>query len=519
MPKTPRRPNRRASAGTAGVSPAGKESGRDGRAPFDPISAALGKAADEAREARRGPARAREVSFESFFRDHPPAQPYVWGRHTHAICAEIQKAVDAIEQGGTYYAIISLPPRHGKSDQASRRAGPWFLLRNPDCEVILATYAAEISEGFSREARKCFTEAAPTYGVKLSTELNQVGAWAIDGHKGAFYAVGIGGAITGRGASLLIIDDYCRGRADAESEIIRDRVWESFQNDLMTRRAPAHAVIIVATRWHEDDLAGRIFKEMETNPDYPVFRHINFQAGDDDVGWLFPERFSPEWYRSMRAVVGTYGWNSLYQGDPKPRGGGMLRADLVTVVPEDEWPFDLKTGVPRVPDQATVKWSRGWDLASTAKQRIKDDPDYTVGTLAGFDGRTLWVRDVTRGQWAAPKRDERIEECARRDGPRPPVRIETVAGYKDTAENMKERLRGVAKVRVRVPNVDKVTGASIFEAVFEAGCVRILQAPWNKDWIDEFNAFPRVKHDDQVDSLVAACGDDMQPRRKVSISR
>lgn len=519
MPKTPRRPSRRVSDGTAGVPPAQTESGRNGRAPLDAISLALDKAAGEAHEARRGPARAREVTFKDFFTDHPPARPYVWGRHTHAICAEIQEAVETIERGGTYYAIISVPPRHGKSDQASRRAGPWFLLRNPDCEVILATYAAEISEGFSREARRCFTEAAPAYGVRLSADLNQVGAWAIDGHKGAFYAVGLGGAITGRGASLMIVDDYCKGREEAESEIIRDRVWDSFRNDLMTRRAPAHAVIIVATRWHEDDLVGRILSQMEKDADFPKFRLVNFPAGSDDDGWLFPERFKPEWYRSTRAVLGTYGWESLYQGNPKPRGGGLLRADLVRVVPEDAWPFDLGTGLPRVKGQATVRWARGWDLASTAKERIKDSPDYTVGTNAGFDGRILWVRDVVRGQWTAPKRDSRIEDCARRDGPRVPVRIETVAGYKDTAENMKERLRGIAKVTVKVPNTDKVTRASILEPLFEAGCVCVLDAPWNKEWIDELNAFPRVKHDDQVDSLVNTVADDLQPRRKASVSR
>ena len=466
----------------------------------DAIVAALAQRADEASQACT---QCCTLPLRDFLREYPPAPNYVWGRHSDRLTAELQAATDAVEAGGTYYAIISMPPRHGKSDQASRRAPAWHLLRNPDHEVILATYSADLSEYMSREARRVFTEASPRFGLRLSDDMNQVGAWTIHGHRGGMYAMGLGGTITGKGAHLLIIDDYCKNREEAESEPIRQKIWDSFRSDLMTRLAPAHAVIIVATRWHEDDLAARIFAEMERSAEFPRFKHINFPAQAADGSYLFPERFPAAWYEAQKAAVGAYAWQSLYQGDPQPRTGRMLRSDLVQIV--DACPTGLR-------------YVRGWDLASTEKERIKDDPDFTVGTLAAFDGECLWVRDVVRGQWSALERDRRIVETAQRDGPGVTVKIETVAGYKDTFTRIRGLLAGKATVRNMQPQGDKVSRAAALEPLFEAGRLKILQALWNAAWLAECAAFPKGKHDDQVDSLVIAAGEAVSGRRRMKVS-
>ena len=258
----------------------------------DPIAAALSRAVDAAGQAR---AQRCDLSFQQFFAAFPPAPNYLFGRHTAALAGILQAATEAVERGGTFRAVISMPPRHGKSDQAARRFPPWHLLRNPDQEVILATYSADLSEYMSRDARRCFAEAAPKYGLRLSDDMNQVGAWTIHGHRGGMYAMGLGGTITGKGAHVLVIDDYCKNREEAESEPIRAKIWDSFRSDLMTRLAPAHAVIIVATRWHEDDLAARIFTEMERDANFPRFQRINFPAQAADGSFLFPERFPAAW--------------------------------------------------------------------------------------------------------------------------------------------------------------------------------------------------------------------------------
>lgn len=480
--------------------PSPKAESRHPTASHDPIAETLDQAAREAERARA------KVSSETF-REHLAAFPlgpnYLFGRHTDRLTEELQAASDAVQEGRCVYRIVVMPPRHGKSDICSRAFPAWQLQRCPNHEVMLATYAADLAEGFSRVARKRFAEYAPKHGLRISDDLNQVGAWAVEGKGGAMFAVGLGGAVTGRGAHFLLIDDYCKNREEAESETLRDKVWDAFRNDLMTRLAPAHAVFITATRWHEDDLVGRIETEMQKNPEFPRFEFIHFPAQFEDGGWLFPERFSSRWYEAVRASVGSYAWESLYQGRPRPRTGRLLRADLTQIV--DKLPEGLR-------------WTRGWDLASTEKERVKDDPDYTVGTLAAFDGDCLWVADVERGQWSALKRDERILATARRDGRAVTVRVEAVAGYVDTFNRVRGLLSGEASVRKVNPKGDKVSRWSHFEPLFEAGKVKILRAPWNAAWIEELGAVPKAKHDDQADSLFLAAGEAITARRRMGLS-
>jgi predicted phage terminase large subunit-like protein len=464
----------------------------------DPIAAALERQTAAAARARTGKCR---LSFPDFFRKYPPAQNYLWGRHTIAIAALLNHATEVVESGGQIYIIITVPPRHGKSDQASRRYPAWHLLRNPDHEVILATHTAELSQYLSRSARRAFSEAGQEYGLVFADDQNQVGCWGIQGHTGGMYSIGIGGSAPGHGAHVLIIDDYCRNREEAESETIRERVWDAFRSDLMTRLAPAHAVVIVATPYNEDDLIGRIEKEAARNPEFPKFQRVRFPALNDDGTYLFPERFPPEWYRAQRAAIGEYAWQSLYQCDPKPRIGRLLRADLVKI--EKKMPEGLR-------------WHRGWDLASTEKERVKDDPDFTVGTKSAWDGTDLWIADVRRGQWAAPERDKRIVDTAKDDGRGVVVHIEVVAGYKDTYERVRKLLWGIAIVRKQTPDIDKVAKAAPFEPLFEASRVHLLEAPWNREWIAEHLAFPRGKKDDQVDSTIISAMGAIGGRRRAS---
>jgi predicted phage terminase large subunit-like protein len=459
---------------------------------------------DGAVEATGQKGRRCNITFKDFFGQYPPSANYIWGTHTHALANELQMASDAVERGECYYAVVSMHPRAGKSDLCSRRFPAYHLCRNPEHEVIFATYNAEQAEYIARDTRRCFERAGPRWGLKFAHDQNQIAAWGLEGHKGAMYAIGLDGGAAGKGANILIIDDYYKNRGAAESDTIRKSVWECFRADLMTRLAPAHAVIVVATRWHENDLVNSIFEEMKNEPTFPKFKLVNFPAENEDGSFLFPERFSREWYLARKASVGSYNWQSLYQGDPRPRTGHLLRADLVQYV--DGFPADLTL-------------YRGWDLASTEAERLGDDPDYTVGTAAGYDGKLLWYVDVVRGRWSAPSRDDRILNTALRDGPRVHQRFEVVAGYKDTYTRMRHLLSGKSVVRpvsVRGGG-DKVARASVLEAVFESGNVRVVKAPWNEEWRKEHLSFPKG-HDDQVDSGVIAIGDVVNTRGRMKLS-
>jgi predicted phage terminase large subunit-like protein len=445
-------------------------------------------------------------NFGSFFAMYEPEKPYVYGRHTHALIRECQLATEAVERGECYYVIVNVPPRHGKSDVFSRRFSPWYLGGHPDHEIILASYSAELALELSIDGLNCFRQTAPLFNLKPGRQ--KANFWTVQDHKGKVNAVGLGGSITGKGAHVFIIDDYLKNRQEAESQAIRDHQWDSFKSDLWTRRAPVHAFIIVATRWHVDDLAGRIIEEHAKNPDFPKFKVVRFPAQNADGSYLFTERFPKAYYESQKAL-GVYAWQSLFQNDPAPRQGNLLRADLTNWISERELP-------------AGLQWRRGWDLASTEKERMKDDPDYTVGTLAAFDAKTrrLYLRDVARGQWSALKRDSRMEDAAKADVARgcARVNIEAVGGYVDTYNRVRSNLRGIAVVRKVQPEHDKVSRASVLEPIFEAGNVYAVKGAWKEEWEKEFLAFPSGKHDDQVDSLVVAVYDQITKARGAGIA-
>jgi len=445
-----------------------------------------------ARQARRELARRH---FRPFVGHFPPAPRYQWGRHTVAIAEGLEAAHRGYRKGTSQFDVWCCPFRHGKSDLASRRFPIWHLGQCPDDEVILATYGFVLARKMSRDARRVFasSEYRRTFGLALDPAAHAAAEWQVDGHKGSFVAVGLEGAITGRGANVLVIDDYLKSREEAESDIVRDRTWDAFAHDLMTRRAPVSMVQIVANRWHDDDLVGRIIREMATNPDFPQFRIHAFPAWDDKLGWLFPERFSEEWYRSQQAALGVYGSASLLQQEPVPRTGKLFDVDAVQYYDGDA--------------PGNLRWVRGWDLASTVKQRTKDDPDYTAGVklavqrVGGLEH--LWIDDAVRGQWAAPERRRRMYATAERDGRGVHLVLETVAGYKDAAEFARHELRGRFTVRHVTPRDKLDVRAATLEPCFEAGNVHLRRGSWNAAFLAELRTYPG-RHDDQVAGMVTA---------------
>lgn len=452
--------------------------------------------------------------FWKFFKAFPPALDYVYGAHTLAVLQCLDDATKKFEKGISSNLVITIPFRHGKSDIVSRRFPPWFLGRNPEKEVILACYGDQLATDLSRKARECFRNAKWVFDKGVSQTSSAVNHWEIAGHAGNMSATGLGGSIVGRGAHCLIIDDYLKRREEAESQRIRDKQWDSFNDDLRTRLAPVHIAIVCANRWHEDDLVGRTLNRCDPehkdyDKDAPKFTELRFPMQDETTGeWLFLQRFPASWYREQKSNLGTYGWNSLGQQNPQPREGNLLRADRVVVLPDEQ--FDKMT--------QGARWSRGWDVASSKKELIKPDPDYTVGTRASFHKGNVFVDNVARGQWKAVARDERIKLCALADGPNTPIYIECVAGYTDTYDYVERLLAGKSVIRKYTPIVDKVARASNYEAYFELGRVYIRAAAWNKEWIRECNSFPNGKHDDQVDSLVVALNEQIKASGGIGIS-
>lgn len=431
----------------------------------------------------------------------------VVGRHTRGICERLTRASDDWREGRSTFLLIAVPFRHGKSDMVSRAFPAWFLGRNADRQpdVIMSGYGVSLVRGFSKRVKRIME--SPRYqalfpGVAPARGSNKAEEWQVAGSAGTVVAQGLGGAVTGKGAHCLIIDDYAKNRAEAVSRVYRDKVWDGFRNDLMTRlNAPASIVIVCATPWHVDDLRGRIRKAMAEDPDFPRFEELNFparKAGEWEC--LFPERFGEGWYRGQRASLGRQA-PALLDCEPQVEGGNRFDTDRVIVhTTLDGWP--------------EARDVRGWDLASSAKERDNDDPDWTVGVRGHVrrvpvplgDGavvRQIWIRSIVACREEAPKRDALIRATAVADGMAVAQHVEAFGGYKDAYTSLKNVLKGTSVVRPsRLPG-DKSAKLAALEPSFDAGEVHVY-APgcgqWLEQWRGQFAAFPAGGHDDFCDA-------------------
>lgn len=243
---------------------------------------------------------------------------YLFNWHNELLIEKLQQVAD----GTCKRLIIQMPPRHGKSELCSIQFPAWFLGRNPKKSVIETSYSSELSLDFGRQTRNIFADKRFSNifpGVKLAEDSTAKGKWNTN-KGGSYYAAGVGGSITGKGADILLIDDPYRNRQDADSQVIRDNVWSWYRSTARTRLSPDGAVVIVLTRWHEDDLIGRLLLGL-TGEKWEVIKLKAIAEHDEPphrvVGEaLWPERFSLENLMETRDEMGPYEFSSLYQQEP-----------------------------------------------------------------------------------------------------------------------------------------------------------------------------------------------------------
>lgn len=463
-------------------------------------------------------ARVSHLHFMNYCWQKGRDNPFIPGFHTKKICARIDKGFEDYRKGISTNLLIAVHHRSGKSDIVSKYLGPHWLGEFPDTEVMQVSYQAMLAGKFSAFGRNIVRSSSyrrvyPHLG--LSRETNKKNDWLIVDAKGettggSLYASGLYSGLTGNGYALGILDDYFAGRKQAESLVMRDNAWEAFTDDFMTRAAPVHFRIVLATQWHWDDINGRIKKAMETDPNFPKFEILSFPAKASDYKgegkypgkYLFLERYDERWYDEQRSTLGKYGAAALLDCDPQFRTGGVLSTDGIVWTEEKD-----------MPSIESLKWWRVWDLAHTAKQRTGDDPDWTSGTLLAFERRVgdpvphLYVRDVLRTREGAVKRDDEIKRRAILDGKFVKQYVEDSLDAKDASVYIKNILPEYNVNSINTSGKgDKLVRVTPLEPIFEAkGHVHVMIAKWNDDWLDEVIRFNGSGdgHDDQIDNLSA----------------
>ncbi len=400
----------------------------------------------------------------------------------------IMSALEAVADGRTPRLMLLLPPGSAKSTYASELFPAWWMARHPRGAIIAASHTASLAEHFGRKVRRLLTAHGPRLNVILREDLRAAGRFATE-RGGEYFAIGVRGAVTGRRADLALIDDPVKSFADATSGAARDHLWNWYRSELVTRLKPKAAIVVVMTRWHCDDLAGRLLEQ----PGWTVLRLPALAEIGDPLGREPGDALWPGWedraaLLAKRDTLGEPSFAAMYQQAPLPESGTLFdvrKLSLVDTVP---------TG-PAV---------RGWDLASgTDPSR---DPDWTVGVLLACDGEDRFVVDDVRRARVGPEAlDDFVRDVARQDGADVQISLPRDPGQA-SAYQARGLIRALAgyQVRATAETGKKAHRAEGIAAQVAAGNVRLRRAPWNRDFISELATFPHGRKDDQVDALARA---------------
>lgn len=412
--------------------------------------------------------------------------------HIQVIAAHLQ----AVERGEIKRLAISMPPRHGKSQLTSELFPAWFMGRNPNLYVIFATYAQELADDFGRKVRNqirddgLYNKIFPN--VFLSGDSQSARRFSLtDG--GEYYAVGAGGPITGRGAHLLLIDDIIKGREDADSAVQRRNIIEWYKSVAYTRLMPGGAVVIIGTRWHEEDLIGWNIAN-NSHEDWTVLNipAIAVEGLDDplqrELGEaLWPEQYPIERLLEIKNTLGSREWAALFQQSPTAEDGNIFkRAEFMW------WDKDSP------PDCDYVIQS--YDTAFSVKTSADPTAIQTWGVFNRDDGPHAILLNRVNRRMEFPELRRTAQELYK-DWKPDLVLIEKKASGQSLTQDL--RRAGIPVVEYS-PDRDKVSRAHAISPLVESGRVWLPRRAWAEELVDQLIAFPNGRHDDDVDAFTQA---------------
>jgi predicted phage terminase large subunit-like protein len=406
----------------------------------------------------------------------------------------VNDALVRVARGEINRVIINMPPRHGKSELISTNLPPWYLGLFPDRRILLASYEADFAAQWGRKSRALINAYGGLFEspVAVDPESSSASRWDILGHRGGMQTAGVGGPITGKGADLAIIDDPIKNAEEASSQTIRDAQWDWYQSTLYTRLEPEGAILLVMTRWNEDDLAGRLIEEMKNGGDQWEVISLPGLAEEEDIlgrepgQALWPSRFSSTRLHEIERTLGPYWFAGLYQQRPAPLEGGLFKRS---------W-FEIVDAAP-----ARCMTLRQWDLAASEGKN-----DWTSGLKLGIRDGVTYVMDIQRAQKDPAGVEQLVSSTAAMDGRETAIRIEQEPGSSGKSvisHYARHVLVGYDFLGDRSTG-SKVERARPVAAAAELGNVKIVRGSWNSVFLSELSVFPNGKNDDQVDTLSGA---------------
>ena len=396
----------------------------------------------------------------------------------------IVEKLEAVERGEIKRLMICMPPRHGKSELASRRFPAFYVGRNTDKQIIAASYNSDLANDFGREVRNIVDspEFQALFEVRLAQDSKAANRWHTSAG-GMYVAAGVGTAITGRGADVLLIDDPFKDREEADSELRRQRVWDWYTSTAYTRLMPGGAIVVINTRWHDDDLSGRLLSEQSNGGDQ--WDVLSLPAIDRKGAALWPAWYPLDRLEQIKSVLPSRDWNALYQQNPIPDDGDYFKAAWFGEY--EELPKNLR-------------------MYGASDYAVTDGAgDFTEHGVAGVDGNNnLYIADWWRDQATADVWIEKKCDLILKHSPQcwfgeaGPIRraIEPFLMRRMQAREAYCRIEWLASI------ADKPTRARSIQAMCSMGKVFLPKnAPWKHELLSQLLRFPAAKFDDGVDVM------------------
>jgi predicted phage terminase large subunit-like protein len=408
--------------------------------------------------------------------------------------------------------ILTMAPQEGKSVRVAGAFPTWWLKEvNPDARVVVASYGQTLATRNGRAIRQRITNN-PWMGLRIAPDNGAVHEWTLAGHRGGVLSIGIGGGLTGRPAELLVIDDPIKDRTEADSEAYRQKVWDWWRDVGSARLAPGAPVVLILTRWHEDDLAGRLLADNE----YGDWQVLNIPAqadhdpakGETDVLGREPGEFMQsargrtveQWERRKREA-GSRSWQALYQGRPSPAEGDLLKREWWMRYDQPLW-IDRDNGSRWVPgvDGLNAEMIQSWDMTF----KDTEGTDFVVGQVWLRRGIDVYLLDQVRGRMSFVETLQRFRSLTARWPQATLKLVEDKANGPAVISSLSHKIPGIV---AEEPTGSKRARASATTPFAEAGNVWLPEdeiAPWIGDFIEEAAGFPTATHDDQVDAYSQA---------------
>jgi predicted phage terminase large subunit-like protein len=426
---------------------------------------------------------------------------YVKSYFSETVCSALDRFIDDVRSAKRPILILSAPPQHGKTEIVSRKLPCYLMSKFPELRIAAASYNSKYATGIGLDVRRNLASPLhqilfPVSGEKRKYTVNRMGEFNSPYGSGSYIGDGIGGGFTGKSADVFIIDDPIKNAEEALSEVTKESIWQWYQSTSKTRMSENSGLIVMATRWAEDDLSARIEGMLPLGSNR--LTHLRFPAinspgetGYDPrlpEGALIPQLHSLTQLLEFKNENSDYWWSSQYQQSPKPIGGNVFKTTGIRYY----LPKDLPRSFDKVIDS--------WDMTF----KNTDGTDYVAGGKWGKKGANAYLLIQVHKQMGFTESAEKVKWLRNQEPISREILIEDKANGPAVIDFLKKEVFGIIAVE---PDGSKLARAHATTSVWEAGNVWLPHpdiAPWVVDFVNEITRFPAAAHDDWVDMMTQA---------------